>query len=176
MAGFIFYHPKLGEKKNKILEEAFKRADLNNDGKISVEEILFLFEEKGVSCTREEIQEIFSHADKDQSGKLNIREFVSSNKAVKMVKEAEGSASGSKSPGPKRKSSQQSGSAAAGTDKAQMAFKLYDKDKDGYITKAEMVKLSKNLTKEQVEKAFSKFDSDGDGRLSYEEFKKMMNK
>ena len=33
-----------------------------------------------------------------------------------------------------------------------MAFKLYDRDKDGYITKAEMVKLSKNLTKEQVEK------------------------
>ena len=37
-------------------------------------------------------------------------------------------------------------------DKAQMAFKLYDKDKDGYITRAEMVKLSKTLTKEQVEK------------------------
>ena len=33
-----------------------------------------------------------------------------------------------------------------------MAFKLYDKDKDGYITRAEMVKLSKTLTKEQVEK------------------------
>ena len=39
-------------------------------------------------------------------------------------------------------------------DKAEMAFKLYDKDKDGYITRAEMVKLSKNLTKEQVEKVF----------------------
>jgi len=57
-----------------------------------------------------------------------------------------------------------------------MAFKLYDRDKDGYITKAEMIKISKTLTKEQVEKAFSKFDTDGDGKLSYEEFKKMMNK
>ena len=37
-------------------------------------------------------------------------------------------------------------------DKAEMAFRLYDKDKDGYITRAEMVKLSKTLTKEQVEK------------------------
>ena len=55
-----------------------------------------------------------------------------------------------------RKSSQHGGhtnnNSAAGQDKAQMAFKLYDKDKDGFITKAEMVKLSKNLTKEQVEK------------------------
>ena len=33
-----------------------------------------------------------------------------------------------------------------------MAFKLFDKDKDGYITRAEMVKLSKTLSKEQVEK------------------------
>ena len=35
---------------------------------------------------------------------------------------------------------------------AQMAFKLYDRDKDGYITKAEMIKISKTLTKDQVEK------------------------
>jgi len=33
---------------------------------------------------------------------------------------------------------------------AELAFKLYDKDRDGYITKSEMEKLSKTLTKEQV--------------------------
>ena len=54
-----------------------------------------------------------------------------------------------------RKSSQQSGAGAG--DKAEMAFKLYDRDKDGYITKAEMVKLSKNLTKDQVEKVDSRY-------------------
>ena len=59
---------------------------------------------------------------------------------------------------------------------AELAFKLYDKDKDGYITKNEMEKLSKNLTKEQIEKVFARFDADGDGRLSYAEFRKMMNK
>ena len=59
---------------------------------------------------------------------------------------------------------------------AELAFKLYDKDKDGYITKSEMEKLSKNLTKEQIEKVFARFDADGDGRLSYAEFRKMMNK
>jgi hypothetical protein len=36
-----------------------------------------------------------------------------------------------------------------------MAFKLYDKDKDGYITKAEMTKLSKTLTKDQIDKVHS---------------------
>ena len=33
-----------------------------------------------------------------------------------------------------------------------MAFKLYDKDKDGYVTKGEMNKLARNLTKDQIDK------------------------
>lgn len=63
-----------------------------------------------------------------------------------------------------------------GAKQAELAFRLYDKDKDGYITKTEMEKLSKTLTKEQIEKVFARFDADGDGRLSYAEFRKMMNK
>jgi Ca2+-binding EF-hand superfamily protein len=59
---------------------------------------------------------------------------------------------------------------------AEIAFRLYDKDKDGYITKNEMEKLSKNLSKEQIDKVFARFDADGDGKLSYAEFRKMMNK
>jgi Ca2+-binding EF-hand superfamily protein len=39
-----------------------------------------------------------------------------------------------------------------------------------------MEKLSKNLSKEQIDKVFARFDSDGDGRLSYAEFRKMMTK
>ncbi len=59
---------------------------------------------------------------------------------------------------------------------AEIAFRLYDKDKDGYITKSEMEKLSKNLSKEQIDKVFARFDSDGDGKLSYAEFRKMMQR
>ena len=36
--------------------------------------------------------------------------------------------------------------------KAELAFKVFDKNHDGYITKGEMLKVSKNLTKEQVGK------------------------
>jgi len=34
--------------------------------------------------------------------------------------------------------------------KSEIAFKAFDKNHDGYITKGEMLKVSKNLTKEQV--------------------------
>ena len=117
-----------------------------------------------MATTREEIEAVFSVADKDGSGQLNIKEFLASSKAVNMVKEAENSSS-SKSSGQKRwedyyngfamiiyYDSRKGSQAPPPQDKAEMAFKLYDKDKDGYITRAEMVKLSKTLTKEQVEK------------------------
>ena len=59
---------------------------------------------------------------------------------------------------------------------AEIAFRLYDKDKDGFITKSEMEKLSKSLTKEQINRVFARFDADGGGRLSLSEFRNMMNK
>ena len=59
---------------------------------------------------------------------------------------------------------------------AENAFKLYDKDNDGFITKSEMEKLSKNLTKEQIDKIYERFDKDGDGRLTLPEFRKMMQR
>ena len=34
--------------------------------------------------------------------------------------------------------------------KADRAFNVFDKNHDGYITKAEMLKMSKNITKAQV--------------------------
>jgi Ca2+-binding EF-hand superfamily protein len=34
--------------------------------------------------------------------------------------------------------------------KAEMAFKVFDKDNDGFITKDEFQKISKKLSKEQV--------------------------
>ena len=45
-----------------------------------------------------------------------------------------------------------------GMDKTEIAFRLADKDKSGYITKSEFEKMAKNLSKEQVEKVFAKCD------------------
>ena len=44
-------------------------------------------------------------------------------------------------------------------DKAEMAFKLYDKDKNGYVTKGEMNKLARNLTKVQIDKVKFSFNA-----------------
>ena len=56
------------------------------------------------------------------------------------------------------------------------AFRMMDKDGDGFVTKTEFKKVCKNLTKEQVEAAFNKFDAAGNGKLNYIEFCDMMNR
>ena len=62
-----------------------------------------------------------------------------------------------------------------GMDNTEIAFKLADKDKSGYITKSEFEKMAKNLSKEQIDKVFEKCDKDGDGKINFSEFKHMMN-
>jgi len=148
-------------QKREQLTEAFRKADKNGDGRLSVEEIHGIYTAHGVDVSREDVQKIVDAADKDGTGLLTEKEFVNS-QAVgdamddhKMNEER-----------PKPDTSRQ----------AEIAFRLYDKDKDGYITKSEMEKLSKTLSKEQIDKVFARFDADGDGRLSYAEFRKMMNK
>ena len=49
--------------------------------------------------------------------------------------------------------------------KAEMAFKVFDKDNDGFITKDEFQKISKKLSKDQIEAVFAKFDKDLIGDL-----------
>ena len=62
-----------------------------------------------------------------------------------------------------------------GMDNTEIAFRLADKDRSGYITKSEFEKMAKNLSKEQIEKVFAKCDKDGDGKIDFQEFKHMMN-
>ncbi len=81
-------------------------------------------------------------------------------------------------------------------DKADIAFNVYDKNHDGYVTKNEMLKGSKHLTKQQVtqrqclwniwrhfcvvpfqvDAVFERNDSDHDGKLTREEFQGFMRR
>lgn len=152
--------------KREMLVEAFRKADKNGDGRLSTAEIHGIYLEHGVDVTMEEVQEMVDAADKDGTGLLTEKEFIESSAKEDLHNE-------------KSTDSDRLGASASHKDtgkQAEIAFRLYDKDKDGYITKAEMEKLSKSLSKEQIDKVFARFDADGDGRLSYAEFRKMMNK
>ena len=55
--------------------------------------------------------------------------------------------------------------------RAELAFSALDRNKKGYITTKDLGKLTKKLSKEEVQSLMSKLDTDGDGQLSFEEFK-----
>ena len=58
------------------------------------------------------------------------------------------------------------------------AFKVFDKDGNGFISSAElrhvMTNLGEKLTDEEVDEMIREADVDGDGQINYEEFVKMM--
>jgi len=65
-------------------------------------------------------------------------------------------------------------------DKLNFAFKIYDIDKDGYISNGELfivlkIMVGNNLDDEQlqqiVDRTIMENDNDGDGRLDFQEFK-----
>merc|ERR1719210_3027321 len=58
------------------------------------------------------------------------------------------------------------------------AFRVFDKDGNGYISAAElrhvMTNLGEKLTDEEVDEMIREVDIDGDGQVNYEEFVTMM--
>merc|ERR1712070_1189279 len=58
------------------------------------------------------------------------------------------------------------------------AFKVFDKDGNGFISAAElrhvMTNLGEKLTDEEVDEMIREADVDGDGQINYEEIVKMM--
>jgi calmodulin len=58
------------------------------------------------------------------------------------------------------------------------AFKVFDKDGNGFISAAElrhiMTNLCEKLTDEEVDEMIREADVDGDGQINYDEFVDMM--
>ena len=46
--------------------------------------------------------------------------------------------------------------------------------RDGYLTKSEIKRTSKNITDGQIEAVFDKYDRNKDGKLDFFEFKSLM--
>ena len=51
---------------------------------------------------------------------------------------------------------------------------MYDRNRDGYLTKAELRKTSKRMTDAQIDAVFEKYDKNKDGKLDFNEFKDLM--
>ena len=131
------------------LSKKFKKLDLDNSGTLSVEEFMTLPELQQNPL----VQRVVEVFDTDGNGEIDFKEFIQGI--------AQFSVKGDK------------------MQKLKFAFKIYDIDRDGYISNGELFTVLKmmvgsNLKDSQlqqiVDKTIMYADKDGDGKINFQEF------
>ncbi|KAF5462691.1 hypothetical protein F2P56_018678 [Juglans regia] len=130
--------------------EAFCLIDKDSDGYITTEELATIIQSLNENPTKEEVQDMIGEVDADGNGTIDFEEFLNIMERKRKVP----------------------------TEEPREAFKLFDRDQDGYISANElrhvMMNLGERLTDEEAEQMIKEADLDGDGQVSYEEFARMM--
>ncbi|XP_042385465.1 calcium-dependent protein kinase 20-like [Zingiber officinale] len=133
------------------IKEMFDKMDINQDGKLSFEELKLGLHKLGHQISDSDIQILMEAADVNGSGTLEYREFVAVSIHLRKI----------------------------GNDEhLHRAFSYFDLNKSGYI---EIEELSDSLAddlgpnrEEVINAIIHDVDTDKDGRISYEEFAAMM--
>ena len=138
---------RLSEQEIKKIKAVFESIDIDNDGKLSLEEM-----KKAVSLSDgmklENIEQIFKSIDTDNSGNIEYTEFISASieKSVYLNEE-----------------------------KLKEAFKLFDSDNSGKISRAEIEKvLHAEKNSKEIETIMNKHDKNKDGEIDFQEFLELM--
>merc|ERR1711892_652862 len=130
---------------------AFKKFDVDNDGKISSQELQNGLKSTGLNFTNQEVDVIFAVADLDGDGEISLAEFEHLlGTAVSFGR----------------------------VEDVKAAFFRFDKDNDGSIDRTELKSMlsatGKSPSDGEVEALFKKGDLDGDGKIDLVEFIKLM--
>jgi calcium-dependent protein kinase len=138
---------RLSEQEIKKIKEVFESIDVDNDGKLSFEEM-----KKAVALTGdmkiEFNEEIFKSIDTDNSGCIEYTEFISACIEKNLYLNEE---------------------------KLKDAFKLFDADNSGKISRAEIEKvLHSSKHSKEVDAIMDKHDINKDGEIDFNEFLSMM--
>ncbi|WCJ43880.1 Calmodulin [Euphorbia peplus] len=133
-------------------QEAFCLLDKDGDGRITFEELGTAIKSLEQNPTEEELQWMINEVDIDANGTIEFGEFL--NLMARKFKENDAE------------------------EELKEAFKVFDKDQDGFISPYElrhvMMNLGEKLSDEEVELMIKEADLDGDGLVNYDEFLRMM--
>merc|ERR1711868_74096 len=127
------------------LRQAFDLLDADHDGSITSEELIKVIEKVGGCMSSDEARGLIRKADMDKNGAIDFTEFNTLWTSLK-----------------------------GGDDEdIRDEFHKYDADKNGFITKDEMMQAVSILSQDkrsEAEKFIAQLDVDNDGKVSYPEF------
>jgi len=133
-------------------KEAFSLFDKDGDGTITTKELGTVMRSLGQNPTEAELNDMINEVDADGNGTIDFPEFLTM--MARKMKDTDSE------------------------EEILEAFKVFDKDGNGFISAAElrhiMTNLGEKLTDEEVDEMIREADIDGDGQINYEEFVKMM--
>lgn len=137
------------------LRKAFDAFDTDKKGSISVETISTILRMMGIRVSEKNLQEIIAEVDEDGSGELEFEEFCAL-AAKFLIEEDEESLH----------------------KELKEAFRIYDKQGNGYITtnvlREILRELDNKLTETDLDGIIDEVDEDGSGTLDFDEFMTMM--
>ncbi|KAI3620222.1 hypothetical protein CBS9595_002189 [Malassezia furfur] len=133
-------------------KEAFSLFDKDGDGSITTKELGTVMRSLGQNPTEAELQDMVNEIDADGDGTIDFPEFLTM--MARKMKDTDSE------------------------EEIKEAFKVFDKDGNGFISAAElrhvMTNLGEKLSDQEVEEMIREADTDGDGQINYDEFVRMM--
>ncbi|GLJ21479.1 hypothetical protein SUGI_0396600 [Cryptomeria japonica] len=142
----------LSEEEIVGLKEMFGSMDTDNSGTITLEELKIGLARQGSRISDSEVEQLMESADVDGNGTIDYLEFITATLNMNRIEKE---------------------------DHLYTAFRYFDKDNSGYITREE---LEQALIKygmgdeETIKDIIAEVDTDNDGRINYDEFAAMMRK
>ncbi|XP_064539411.1 calcium-binding protein E63-1 isoform X2 [Drosophila montana] len=154
------------------LRTAFDLLDRNRDGRVTANELQFMLKNLGINVRDEIIHDLIREASHSGNGLINETEFLQWVGRIQALRDDQ-------------QHDENSSSASKPVDEADditedliAAFRVFDRDGNGFITRDElqtaMEMIGEPLNEAQLEQLLAIADLDQDGRINYEEFTRLL--
>jgi len=177
---FMLARRRREAERQKKLEDAFREADENGNGKITPQQMIKLFAAN--DCIVPNIDEEAARLT-DKDGWIIRHEFLKFAVTTELLKVEfqdrvfqKVEVDKTEQSGSRAKKDSKSKLDPSKMDRVELAFRKFDTNNDGYLSRDEFDVMMKNISKEQADRIFRSLDTKGDNRVSLEEFRAMLDR
>jgi len=166
-------------ERHKKLEDQFNKADTSGNGKITAEQMVKIFEDNEVVVPNLE-EEVAKLPDKEGWITMNdFKKYAIGNSELCKVEFVDRVFQKS-DPDEDRKQKEAKATKVkldpSKMDRIELAFRKFDLNHDGFLSRDEFDQMMKNVSKEQADRIFRTCDTNRNNKISLEEFRAMLDR